>query len=834
MKFRSIKLIFIGLATALLLGGCSNWTIFDQVANDQWLTLSSGSLIGQTFVADYDGLQAVQLLLAPETSGNGQLVFHLRSDPNSTVDLAISKIPLQEITENRYYRFDFADKTHSSNQYYFAYLQIIGEGSIRIGAGPAESYEDGAAYLGQTPLDAQLTFTLAYNRSLAIMGILQEMISWMGYVFIGITLFTIPGWALLSLLWSGWGELYYFVKLALSVGVSLTIYILFMLYTFLIHIQLGVWYALLPLIIGLTIIILRNWRLAIRIITRQTKLSLTEKANVYSPIWPDLVLVIILALTFMARLWDMRGLEAPMWGDSVQHTEIVQLMINQQGLFNSWMPYAPYATFSMHFGFPLAATLFAWMTGMSSTQAVLFTGQILITLAAFVLYPLAIRFAKGNRWAGVITVLGVGLLSPMPAYYINWGRYAQLAGQVILPVCLWMIWDSLESVSVNRQAHWWVRLPWLKIIFTGMTLTAMVLSQFRMPYFFIAFLITWFFGWYLSQSRKNVSTFLHSGLVLTLIGVIGIVLFIPWGMRVLQSNLMTILSLSSEKSILVDAIKQNYVLWRDILFYVPVGLIILAFFGFVWAIIKKDWLTASIGFWIAAMSLIYIFMVLRIPGTQFLQPFAVQIALYIPIGLLFGYIMGDLAVYMLQRRSGGLIVMCILISLSFFGAWRQRNITQPSDYAMVTRPDIRAMQWIRDETPVQARFLVEGFQATWKTNIVGADAGWWIPILTGRENTMPPQYAITDEVPIAKEYSQGLVNLISQLSQIKLYTDEGVNLLCNYGITHVYIGQEQGGVGNYGEPLFTSADLEQSDDLKLVYQKDRVFIYALNEDACDK
>jgi hypothetical protein len=98
---------------------------------------------------------------------------------------------------------------------------------------------------------------------------------------------------------------------------------------------------------------------------------------------------------------------------------------------------------------------------------------------------------------------------------------------------------------------------------------------------------------------------------------------------------------------------------------------------------------------------------------------------------------------------------------------------------------------------------------------------------------MPPQYAIANEVPIEKDYSQGLINLQSELEKTSLASEAGLRLLCEYGISHVYIGQEQGMVANPGQPLFTPAELAASSVFRLIYHQDRVYIFAV-EGACDQ
>jgi hypothetical protein len=831
MKYRPVFLVFISLVIILLLTGCSPLVIIQQGSNNQWITLLPGSSIGQSFVADYSGLRAINIFLKPQSSGDGILTLHLRSNTTSPVDLATIKIPIKEINLTRSYRFDFPEIASSNDQYYYAFFSIDGEGSVDIGSGPASNYQDGAAYQERNPIDAQLAFSLTYDRQAAFLGIFRQTIGWFLIIIIAVALFSIPGWALMSIVWRGWTDLDWFTKFTLSIGISYTLYVLIMLYTFLLHILMGMMYALLPVIIGLVAIIWRNRHILWSV---SSKSIYKNKVTLGSSLWLNFILGLTIILMFFARFWDTRGLKAPMWGDSVQHTVITQLIIDHQGLFNNWLPYAAYKTMSMHFGFPVAGALIAWMTNLSTTQAVLYTGQILIVFAALAVYPMAVRLAKGNRWAGVLAVIAAGLISPMPAFYINWGRYAQLAGLVILPILLWLVWDVLESAKNHQKRVWYTNIPWIKIIISGSALATMVLCQFRMPYYFGAFLLAWMIIWIITQWKLDFRAWYQGLFSLLLIGIIGFLLFLPWGLRLQHGNLINIAAIQVDQAKIIELVKQDYQEWRNITTYVPLGMIVIACLGLIWAIIKSDWQTASIGLWFAAMATIYSLMIIGVPGSQFVTSFSVLITIYIPISLLFGYALGYVSKMLENWRISNILLICTVIILGFTGAWHQRNISQPEKYAMVTNPDIRAMNWIRAQIPIGSLFLVEGFTAYWGASIVGSDAGWWIPFFTQMQNTIPPQYALTDEVPFEKGYSQKLVALVAGLEQKKINSVEGIKLLCDSDITHIYIGQEQGMVGNTGSPLFTPAELMDSLAFHMIYNQDRVYIYSLNEAICGK
>ena len=142
------------------------------------------------------------------------------------------------------------------------------------------------------------------------------------------------------------------------------------------------------------------------------------------------------------------------------------------------------------------------------------------------------------------------------------------------------------------------------------------------------------------------------------------------------------------------------------------------------------------------------------------------------------------------------------------------------------------MAWIRENTPPEARFLVEGYRVYEGFSTVGGDAGWWIPLLAGRENTMPPQYALLNEIPKDAGYTQRVVDLVTYLETVSPGSPEGIQMLCDWGITHVYVGQGQGETGAEVRQLFSPDELATSPALRTVYQQDRVHIFRLNPQAC--
>jgi hypothetical protein len=128
------------------------------------------------------------------------------------------------------------------------------------------------------------------------------------------------------------------------------------------------------------------------------------------------------------------------------------------------------------------------------------------------------------------------------------------------------------------------------------------------------------------------------------------------------------------------------------------------------------------------------------------------------------------------------------------------------------------MHWIQENTADGAKFLANSFFTYEGNVIVGSDAGWWLPLLTGRANTVPP-ITYGHEVAYEPDYVTRVNEFARLVNDNGLTKEETVDLLKQEGISHVYIGQKGGSLSQEA--------LEASEAYDLVYHKDRVWIYGL-------
>jgi hypothetical protein len=185
------------------------------------------------------------------------------------------------------------------------------------------------------------------------------------------------------------------------------------------------------------------------------------------------------------------------------------------------------------------------------------------------------------------------------------------------------------------------------------------------------------------------------------------------------------------------------------------------------------------------------------------------------------------------KPASGMILprVALILSVVIIGSLgmvvRSKDLL-PTQFALVTYPDTRAANWVKTNLPRDARLLVNAFPAFYGTSVVGADAGWWLPILAQRSTTLPPlNYAVENE-PFPG-FRQSVNQLVADIQQYGLDDSRVRSELSLRGVTHVFVGQRQGSLNNPYPPLLDPAALNASPHFRLVYRQDRVYIFEVLE-----
>ena len=223
---------------------------------------------------------------------------------------------------------------------------------------------------------------------------------------------------------------------------------------------------------------------------------------------------------------------------------------------------------------------------------------------------------------------------------------------------------------------------------------------------------------------------------------------------------------------------------------------------------------------------------LNLPGEGLISHGAVITGAYLPIAALLGTAVGWAAdarpANPPSRKAGSALRLAFFLAILGLGLWgavQRLSDVHPEQAGFLTRPDLRAAAWIRQNTARDAYFLINsqfGFGTQWN---LGSDAGWWLPLVAQRRATVPPMIYTVEQ--------GGQPDMIEQTNTLaRAIMDQGVNhpdtlaLLAERGITHVYIGQRHSNQPGGSFALQPEQMLNQP-NFKLIYHDDRVWIFEI-------
>jgi hypothetical protein len=232
--------------------------------------------------------------------------------------------------------------------------------------------------------------------------------------------------------------------------------------------------------------------------------------------------------------------------------------------------------------------------------------------------------------------------------------------------------------------------------------------------------------------------------------------------------------------------------------------------------------------------------IVGLPGAGVLDTLTCLGTIYIPVALLASYALAraqEFGAALLarlhapQRLGAALLGAALLLVIAANTGWQSRAAT--GETALVVEADMAAMRWIRDNTPPNARFVINSFPAYGGTLAAGSDAGWWIPLLARRDTILPP-LTYGGEQGEQPGYDLGVNALIRKLRgrpltdptplSVDLARPVALKTLDANRVDYVYSGAHPY-PGPAAADRIDTAKLRASPYFRLVYERDGVEIY---------
>lgn len=527
-----------------------------------------------------------------------------------------------------------------------------------------------------------------------------------------------------------------------------------------------------------------------------------------SPSAGPLVALAVAAAALVAGWWSAWGMVVPRWGDSVHHTAAVDLFLRANGLPTGWQPYAALDTFSYHFGFHALAATLAATAGIPPHQAVVVAGQMLVVAGVLTAYALG-RILAGRPWVGAGAALAAGGLSTMPAFYVNWGRYTQLAGQVILPaaaaatVLAARQWQPASGAGrgagpgAGRGAKEDRPSRWGLLALAALLVAGLALTHYIVTLFFGLLIVAWLVVGEPGRQRRRLLV------PVALVAALAVAMAAPWIGPFAAGPLASYavgLATTQVPNPSVWGVNPDAAVWGRWRELVGLPLAAAMLLGAVAAVARRDrgglvgvlWTAGLVGATNPGR--------LGLPVTGLIKPFTVAISLYAAGALAVGALVDAGAAWVTAalanakaasgpgargRREAVLVALAAAILASAL-VWGRHAVLDEA-YRLVTTQDRAALDWVAANTPADAVFLVSGFAAFGDTVVAGDDAGWWLPYWTGRRGTVPP-ILYGSERPVEAGYREG-VNRLTALWHDDLDAPATRAALREAHVTHAFVGE---------------------------------------------
>jgi len=752
------------------------------------LPLTPRYRVGQTFVALHPNLAGVEVYpaLYGAASGGarvpGRLILHLRSEPDSSQDLATGEIDGSHLQTDQPARFTFAPLPDSQGKSYYLLLEGSPDNQAGVLYSQLDVYAPGQLYFGGKPAEADLRFTTLYRYDIRLMAsdaayALAHQ-SWLAFPLAA--LLFVPGCLLLTWLRPGVLDADILSGLALALGLSLAVTPLGMLWLTALGLRLSQVAALvISAVASLAAVI---WLLARR--RKAGEPGLARSGPAFSG--HGAVGVALLALVLLVRLLQIHALVVPLWADSIHHTLITRLIMQTGQIPGSYRPFFPSDSFFYHFGFHVQTAWLAWLSGLPVTQSILILGQVLNAGAALAAYLLAARLS-GRRAVGLAAMAITGLVAVMPAYYVNWGRYTLLAGVIILPVAVSLSLGALQAGQRTYRTLVLAALAWAGLFVTHYSAFA----------FGVAFLILYLLAALLLHrdvSTRSSTLLWRSGALACMAGIwlapwlVRLFGFFGWPPRTLPGRVWL------EHRLLVADL-SSIAGGAD---WIVTGL---AVAGLLLGLYRRQRWVALVGLWMVLLWTYANAYAFGLPTTWVMETFTARISLFLPQVILAGYlVISAFDFTLVQSQSSlsglglrgylgwrGLLALAVSLPLAV-GCLRNVPASINPAVVLATPDDLPAMEWIRHNVAADALFLVNMRPWT-STAYMGEDGGSWIQMLTDRPTTWPSlNYTLG-----TRELYYGVNGLAGAMQGARSMQEPTLRAWINtWQVDYVYIGAKGG------------------------------------------
>jgi len=742
-------------------------------------------------VAKQSGLRCVELHLAPQREVSGTLTLHLRSAPDSFLDILTSTKLIDQNSVSGFYSFCFPPIKDSDGKYYYFFIEYEGIGDIQVSLGPSAMYSDGVFYKDDLPYSQQITqsfFKLQYSLIHVALNWLNTCVTWLTWGILCGSLLFFMGYSFVR----GWMyriEADFTLVFIFGGSISLAAWMVLLIWVYFLGLSFST--SVIRLIVGGGSIVGSYLFIRDAKYWQHRQFWLGKEPYVTFTFWVVVLMAIGLRLIIGRTMLILPG------SDAYHHNLIVKLFELQGGIPKSYKPYAALESYSYHFGFHSIVALFRGLLGkrgglLETTKivALVLNGTISASVGFAIERMSGSR--RGSCWAAAIT----GLITVTPFCLLQWSRFTQTAGLYFLPLGLFALWERKSLTG------------WISSI---LLIAGLFFSHYRIFFFWCVFVLVGMGYRLLRRDYRELRSWF-------LLGSFSFLLILPWLLQVAwvqydPNSLRYTYSItvgSNNLKRLGDSV-TGFTTNIPILIATVISCISFAFnsinykmrdiIGWIFVLISGSLIlmVTSISFWAWDLNTVFL-------------------SLPIPISMLLGLSLEKIRRFLCRNKIKfyRYMMFCVFFILIFVGIIEMVKLIDFDRQDMIRPTDLRAMEWIAGNVSNDAIIAINAVQFEWAPGwMVGIDKGYWIPLLSARKTTVPPMI-----YPLEWRAGDELRSQL-EISRLIVYRDEKDKrlgeTLREKGISYLFTAPPY-------QPI-NPAQMEADPDLQEVYHQDFIWIY---------
>ncbi len=814
-----------------------NTTVFHFKDNDNQLR--------QSFTATHHGFSKIKVWIAvfePDKLTNTTTVFNASLlDQNGAV-LATTQQAVTALAHNTILEFGFPAQHFSKDKsYQFAITASNTADVVALWGSDYDSYHAGTA-IAANPGDIRFETRYRLTATEAVSGVFQWLPRWLQVSAATLIGLILPGLLVLQL-HPQYASLDRISKLAFGFGSGISVTALLWLGMTQLNLR---WTSLNTWLLMLTLSGIFLW---------QRRQSLKRVFARPASDSATITLLVLTGLLFLTRILNVQHLVLPALVDVPNHALLTRILLEAGNIAPTLGPQLFETPLYYHIGLhAIVGTLQLMLPHLALTDIFLVFTQLLVIGAALAAYAFTANITK-TRWIGIIALIFVGFISRFPNQFTDWGRITQLAGQITLLVLMWIGIALPQTKSIEKR--------WQLALIIGCLAAGLSIVHIRVIAFFIVFAVAcalfnwrrlplwtiagaitlglsspWMWRVYSNVVRQAESAqkALSSGTTSYTkfpvdyvtsfvepywlpLAILGLILAIwhrqRWGFVITAWLVLQFVILNLDQfglrttwvitnhtfyiTLFVPAcIAVGYAVWH--LINTKLGLILwmlveIIWAGITWLALAPDWLIDSQIVFVRFAFLLYI---------AFAQP--LYTALTKREATLFPA---------LQHTFARLALGILIGTVTIFGLRHSLDVIEPGA-VLGTEADMAALDWINANTTLDDHFLINLWPWYDGTVWAGADAGYWIPAVTGRTTTTPTFWYTYNKPYAQRVFDFGTI----AWETTDVNTPEFLSALATEGVTHVYIGPQ----GQH----FTPDKFLNSAHYSLVFSNGLAWVFAVN------